>query len=243
MNKKSCIKLRLLILRIYLVTVSSLVIVVGLGPYSQISLAQDSSTPESEASEKCEEEIKRKEQSGGQISGRRRRELIEECIKRETPGGDDTLTPGGDDTLTPGGDDTLTPRGDDTLTIPPPATGTIEEIDFRGIEIGVLGPDDPQEQGKYIDFYQFEGREKQSVKIIFSGSNDRRDSANLSLNPVEIIVLDSNGNVISSGSTNQNKTSFISAQLPSTGTYTIAVTNKNRGDIGRYSYKLSLQGQ
>ncbi|MEM6403375.1 MAG: pre-peptidase C-terminal domain-containing protein, partial [Cyanobacteria bacterium P01_D01_bin.116] len=127
--------------------------------------------------------------------------------------------------------------------INPPTVPKPKPISFGNIEIGVLGPDDFVVQGRYYDYYEFEGKENQLINIIFSGSNDGRDTSNLSLNPVEIIVFDSDGNIISRETSNQNKTSSISAQLPSTGSYTIAVSNQSPGDVGRYSYKVSLQAQ
>ena len=60
MKKQLFTKLRLLIFRVNLVTISSLVLVTALEPYSQTSLAQNSLTAE-EIEKKCEEEIEQQE--------------------------------------------------------------------------------------------------------------------------------------------------------------------------------------
>ncbi|MBV6628294.1 MAG: PPC domain-containing protein, partial [Rivularia sp. (in: Bacteria)] len=113
-----------------------------------------------------------------------------------------------------------------------------KKINFVEIELGVLAPNDYKYQGKYYDFYQFEGRENQLIQLRMIGSDDKRDSSNLSLNPV-VMLLDSDNKVIAVRS-NRNTSedvndAFMFVRLPSKGTYTIAVTSKNPGDIGRYS--------
>ena len=112
-------------------------------------------------------------------------------------------------------------------------TPTLEKIDFREIKPGVLGPNDYEDQGRYFDFYQFEGRKNQLIEIRVSGSDDERPTSNLSLNPVVVEMFDSNNNFI--GRKGGLNLLSMPVQLASTGTYTIAISNENPGDIGRYS--------
>lgn len=116
-------------------------------------------------------------------------------------------------------------------------------INFVDIQLGVLAPGDFKSQGRYFHFYQFEGRENQLVQIRLVGSADQRRSSNLNLNPF-MILLDPNNNVLakrSSGETDSNgeaKDAFLFVRLPQRGVYTIAVTSRNPGEIGRYSLAL-----
>ncbi|PLZ88701.1 peptidase [Fischerella thermalis CCMEE 5194] len=116
-------------------------------------------------------------------------------------------------------------------------------INFVDIQLGVLAPGDFKSQGRYFHFYQFEGRENQLVQIRLVGSADQRRSSNLNLNPF-MILLDPNNNVLakrSSGETGSNgeaKDAFLFVRLPQRGVYTIAVTSRNPGEIGRYSLAL-----
>ncbi|MCP6757773.1 MAG: peptidase [Fischerella sp. CENA71] len=116
-------------------------------------------------------------------------------------------------------------------------------INFVDIQLGVLAPGDFKSQGRYFHFYQFEGRENQLIQIRLIGSADQRRSNNLNLNPF-MILLDPNNNVLtkrSSGETGINgevKDAFLFVRLPARGVYTIAVTSRNPGEIGRYSLAL-----
>ncbi|PMB40755.1 peptidase [Fischerella thermalis CCMEE 5330] len=116
-------------------------------------------------------------------------------------------------------------------------------INFVDIQLGVLAPGDFKSQGRYFHFYQFEGRENQLIQIRLVGSADQRRSSNLNLNPF-MILLDPNNNVLakrSSGETGSNgeaKDAFLFVRLPARGVYTIAVTSRNPGEIGRYSLAL-----
>ncbi len=116
-------------------------------------------------------------------------------------------------------------------------------INFVDIQLGVLAPGDFKSQGRYFHFYQFEGRENQLIQIRLIGSADQRRSNNLNLNPF-MILLDPNNNVLakrSSGETGINgevKDAFLFIRLPARGIYTIAVTSRNPGEIGRYSLAL-----
>ncbi|MFB2768677.1 peptidase [Pelatocladus sp. BLCC-F211] len=116
-------------------------------------------------------------------------------------------------------------------------------INFVDIQLGVLAPGDFKSQGRYFHFYQFEGRENQLIQIRLIGSADQRRSNNLNLNPF-MILLDPNNNVLakrSSGETGSNgevKDAFLFVRLPARGVYTIAVTSRNPGEIGRYSLAL-----
>ncbi len=117
-----------------------------------------------------------------------------------------------------------------------------KQISFVDIAMGVLAPGDYKSQGRYFHFYQFEGRENQLVQIRLVGSGDRRRSNNLNLKPF-MILLDPNNNVLvkrGGGETTNNgvNDAFIFARLPVRGTYTIAVTSRNRNEIGRYSLAL-----
>ena len=116
-------------------------------------------------------------------------------------------------------------------------------INFVDIQLGVLAPGDFKSQGRYFHFYQFEGRENQLIQIRLVGSADQRRSSNLNLNPF-MILLDPNNNVLakrSSGETGSNgeaKDAFLFVRLPARGVYTIAVTSRNPGEVGRYSLAL-----
>jgi hypothetical protein len=116
-------------------------------------------------------------------------------------------------------------------------------IDFVNIALGVLAPGDFNSQGRYFHFYQFEGRENQLVQIRLTGSGDRRRSSNLSLDPY-MMLLDPNNHLLvkrGSGETPSQggvKDAFIFVRLPVRGIYTIAVTSRNPGEIGRYSLAL-----
>lgn len=116
-------------------------------------------------------------------------------------------------------------------------------INFVDIQLGVLAPGDFKSQGRYFHFYQFEGRENQLIQIRLIGSADQRRSNNLNLNPF-MILLDPNNNVLakrSSGEIGINgeiKDAFLFVRLPARGVYTIAVTSRNPGEIGRYSLAL-----
>ncbi|GAB1538824.1 hypothetical protein NUACC21_14880 [Scytonema sp. NUACC21] len=116
------------------------------------------------------------------------------------------------------------------------------EINFVDIAFGVLAPGDYQSQGRYYQFYQFEGRENQLIQIRLSGSVDRRRSNNLSLDPFMFLLDPNNQVLVSRGSGEANpqgvKDAFIFVRLPVKGTYTIAVTSRNPGDKGRYSLAL-----
>ncbi|MGD1912345.1 MAG: hypothetical protein ACFB2X_16260, partial [Rivularia sp. (in: cyanobacteria)] len=129
MNKQLFITVRLLIYRVYLVTISSLVLVIGVEPYSQISLAQDSSIRQSEAKKKCEEEVKLIENIAGNFSDSVRNERIEKCVNEKLKGnstttGDGTTTTTGDGTNTTTGDGTNTTTGDGNRTTTGDGTNT-----------------------------------------------------------------------------------------------------------------------
>ncbi|MBW4434653.1 MAG: PPC domain-containing protein [Pelatocladus maniniholoensis HA4357-MV3] len=116
-------------------------------------------------------------------------------------------------------------------------------INFVDIQLGVLAPGDFKSQGRYFHFYQFEGRENQLIQIRLIGSADQRRSNNLNLNPF-MILLDPNNNVLAkrssgeAGSNGEVKDAFLFIRLPARGVYTIAVTSRNPGEIGRYSLAL-----
>ncbi|NWF61659.1 MAG: pre-peptidase C-terminal domain-containing protein [Fischerella sp.] len=117
------------------------------------------------------------------------------------------------------------------------------QINFVDVQLGVLAPGDFKYKGRYFHFYQFEGRENQLIQIRLIGSGDRRRSNNLSLDPA-MILLDPNNNVLvkrSGGQSANNgevKDAFIFVRLPAKGVYTIAVTSRKPGEIGRYSLAL-----
>jgi len=111
-------------------------------------------------------------------------------------------------------------------------------INFVDIQLGVLAPGDFKSQGRYFHFYQFGGRENQLVQIRLVGSADQRRSSNLNLNPF-MILLDPNNNVLAKRSSGEAKDAFLFVRLPQRGVYTIAVTSRNPGEIGRYSLALS----
>jgi hypothetical protein len=120
-------------------------------------------------------------------------------------------------------------------------TRNYKEINFVDIAFGILAKGDFHSQGRYFHFYKFQGKENQLIQIRLIGSADKRPSNNLSLNPF-LFVLDPNNQVLvkrGSGTTNgDSKDAFIDVRLPANGTYTIAVTSRNPGEIGRYSLAL-----
>jgi hypothetical protein len=118
-----------------------------------------------------------------------------------------------------------------------------KKVDFVNIALGVLAPGDFKSQGRYFHFYQFEGRENQLIQIRLTGSADQRRSSNLSLDPF-MMLLDPNNRVLAKRGSGESvtkggvKDAFIFVRLPVKGTYTIAVTSRNPGEIGRYSLAL-----
>ncbi|QMS86792.1 pre-peptidase C-terminal domain-containing protein [Nostoc edaphicum CCNP1411] len=122
-----------------------------------------------------------------------------------------------------------------------PATPTYKEINFVDVALGILSKDDFQSQGRYFHFYEFEGRENQLVQIRLIGSNDTRRTNNLSLNPLLFLHDPDNNIIVKKGTSDKNgggDDAFIFARLPVTGTYKIAVTSRDSGEIGRYSLAL-----
>ncbi|MEH2261919.1 peptidase [Nostoc sp.] len=122
-----------------------------------------------------------------------------------------------------------------------PVTPTYKKINFVDVALGILSRNDFKSEGRYFHFYEFEGRENQLVQIRLIGSNDTRRTNNLSLNPL-LFLHDPNNNVIVKKGTLQKSgdgdDAFIFARLPMTGTYKIAVTSRDPGEIGRYSLAL-----
>ncbi|MBW4512990.1 MAG: pre-peptidase C-terminal domain-containing protein [Scytonematopsis contorta HA4267-MV1] len=112
------------------------------------------------------------------------------------------------------------------------------EIDFVDIPFGILSKKDYRFQGRYFHFYKFEGRENQVIEIRLLGSNDRRRTNNLNLKPYMFLLDPDNDVVLQRGSSGKSMEAFAYARLPATGTYTIAVTSQNPGDIGRYTLAL-----
>jgi Bacterial pre-peptidase C-terminal domain len=126
-------------------------------------------------------------------------------------------------------------------TVSSPATPTYKEINFVDVALGILSKSDFQSQGRYFHFYEFEGRENQLVQIRLIGSNDTRRSNNLSLKPL-LFLHDPDNNIIVKKSALDKSSggddAFIFARLPVNGTYKIAVTSSDPGEIGRYSLAL-----
>ncbi len=121
------------------------------------------------------------------------------------------------------------------------ATPTYKEINFVDVALGILSKDDFQSQGRYFHFYEFEGRENQLVQIRLIGSNDTRRTNNLSLNPLLFLHDPDNNIIVKKGTLDKNSggdDAFIFARLPVSGTYKIAVTSQDPGEIGRYSLAL-----
>jgi hypothetical protein len=120
-------------------------------------------------------------------------------------------------------------------------TPTYKEINFVDVAIGILSKDDFQSQGRYFDFYEFEGRENQLVQIRLIGSNDTRRSNNLSLNPLLFLHDPDNNIIVKKGTLEKSSDgddAFIFARLPKNGIYKIAVTSQDSREIGRYSLAL-----
>ncbi|WP_292763537.1 pre-peptidase C-terminal domain-containing protein [Nostoc sp. NOS(2021)] len=107
--------------------------------------------------------------------------------------------------------------------------------------MGILSKRDFRDQGRYFHFYQFEGRENQLVQIRLIGSNDTRRSNNLSLKPLLFLHDPDNNIIVKKGALDKSSggdDAFIFARLPKNGTYKIAVTSRDPGEIGRYSLAL-----
>ncbi|MFN6465360.1 MAG: pre-peptidase C-terminal domain-containing protein [Nostoc sp. DedVER02] len=122
-----------------------------------------------------------------------------------------------------------------------PATPTYKEINFVDVALGILSRNDFQSQGRYFHFYEFEGRENQLVQIRLIGSNDTRRSNNLSLKPLLFLHDPDNNIIVKKGALDKSSggdDAFIFARLPKNGTYKIAVTSRDPGEIGRYSLAL-----
>ncbi|MDZ8183635.1 MAG: PPC domain-containing protein [Nostoc sp. ChiSLP02] len=120
-------------------------------------------------------------------------------------------------------------------------TPNYKEINFVDVALGILDKKDFQSQGRYFNFYEFEGRENQLVQIRLVGSNDTRRTNNLSLKPL-LFLHDPDNNIIVKRSTSDKSgdgdDAFIFARLPVAGTYKIAVTSQDPGEVGRYSLAL-----
>ncbi|RCJ23322.1 peptidase [Nostoc sp. ATCC 43529] len=115
------------------------------------------------------------------------------------------------------------------------------EINFVDVALGILDKKDFQSQGRYFHFYEFEGRENQLVQIRLIGSNDNRRTNNLSLKPLLFLHDPDNNIIVRKGVLDKNSggdDAFIFARLPVNGTYKIAVTSQDPGEIGRYSLAL-----
>jgi hypothetical protein len=121
------------------------------------------------------------------------------------------------------------------------ATPNYKEINFVDVALGILSKHDFQSQGRYFHFYEFEGRENQLVQIRLIGSNDTRRTNNLSLNPLLFLHDPDNNIIVKKGTLDKSSggdDAFIFARLPVSGTYKIAVTSQDPGEIGRYSLAL-----
>jgi hypothetical protein len=122
-----------------------------------------------------------------------------------------------------------------------PVAPTYKPINFADVALGILSKNDFKSQGRYFHFYEFEGRENQLVQIRLIGSNDTRRSNNLSLNPLLFLHDPDNNIIVKKGVLNKSSggdDAFIFARLPVKGTYKIAVTSQDPGEIGRYSLAL-----
>ncbi|MEH2251420.1 peptidase [Nostoc sp.] len=120
-------------------------------------------------------------------------------------------------------------------------TPTFKEINFVDVALGILSKRDFQSQGRYFHFYHFEGRENQLVQIRLIGSNDTRKTNNLSLKPLLFLHDPDNNIIVKKGTLEKSSDgddAFIFARLPKNGTYKIAVTSQDPGEIGRYSLAL-----
>ncbi len=116
-----------------------------------------------------------------------------------------------------------------------------KEINFVDVALGILDRNDFQSQGRYFHFYEFEGRENQLVQIRLIGSNDNRKTNNLSLKPLLFLHDPDNNIIVRKGTLDKSSSgddAFIFARLPVNGTYKIAVTSQDSGEIGRYSLAL-----
>ncbi|GAP99600.1 hypothetical protein NIES2104_61660 [Leptolyngbya sp. NIES-2104] len=102
---------------------------------------------------------------------------------------------------------------------------------------GVLAPGGFQFQGRFFDAYRFRGLQGDYIRLSVVGS-DSRSMNSLKLKPA-FVLLDANNNVIGEGKQSPEAINIrLQTKLSATGIYTIVVTSRQSGDLGRYSLAL-----
>lgn len=126
------------------------------------------------------------------------------------------------------------------ISYPNPATRSVpsvQPIQYGSVIPGVLAPSGFQFQGRFFDAYRFRGLRGDYIRVSVVGS-DSRSMNSLKLKPA-FVLLDANNNVIGEGKQSPEAINIrLQTKLSATGIYTIVVTSRQPGDIGRYSLAL-----
>lgn len=127
------------------------------------------------------------------------------------------------------------------ISYPNPATRSapsVQPIQYGSVIPGVLAPGGFQFQGRFFDAYRFRGLRGDYIRVSVVGSADSRSMNSLKLKPA-FVLLDANNNVIGEGKQSPEAINIrLQTKLSTTGIYTIVVTSRQSGDIGRYSLAL-----
>ncbi|NJO79525.1 MAG: hypothetical protein HC827_14075 [Cyanobacteria bacterium RM1_2_2] len=130
------------------------------------------------------------------------------------------------------------------IALPPEAElAALPELPLNKMLPGVVGQTDHEMDGRWVDFYQFEGDQDQQVVVMLRNSQDARPTNNLRLTPYAM-VFDPNGQVMAAtvipGSYRLSTPdpllpldNQLALRLPQSGRYVVAVFT-NRGEDGRY---------
>jgi hypothetical protein len=115
---------------------------------------------------------------------------------------------------------------------------SVQPIQYGSVIPGVLAPGGFQFQGRFFDAYRFRGLRGDYIRVNLVGSADSRSMNSLKLKPA-FVLLDANNNVIGEGKQSSEAINIrLQTKLSATGIYTIVVTSRQPGDIGRYSLAL-----
>lgn len=118
---------------------------------------------------------------------------------------------------------------------------TVTPIEMGAVLPGVLGRSDASSDGRRYEVFTFSGSAGKPIVLTVAGSNDRRPSGRLPLDPYAIIlgpneqVIDRN-DIVDGPRTSTDERFWL--RLPEDGTYKVVVF-ADPGEIGRFS--LSLQ--
>lgn len=128
-----------------------------------------------------------------------------------------------------------------SIVYPTPVTRSVprvQALQYGSVIPGVLAPGGFQFRGRFFDAYRFRGIRGDYVRVSVVGSADSRSMNSLKLKPA-FVLLDANNNVIGEGEQSAEAINIrLQTKLSATGIYTIVVTSRQPGDIGRYSLAL-----